>query len=67
MSYYDEPVRYTRESWRGRMFACRGVGATLAPEQVQRFDSELAQLLADRAESFEIVHRIDAHLLVPRA
>lgn len=43
---YVEPVRFSHESWRGRMRACNGVGAALAPAQVEAFDGELAQLLA---------------------
>lgn len=61
--WYDEPVPFTREAWRGRMRACRGVGATLAPEEVERFDREHAALLERIAPpEFAIVHRIDAHV-----
>lgn len=67
MFYYDEPVRFTRAQWRGRMRACRGVGATLAPAEVARFDVELGALLERIApESFDVVHRVDAHVLAPR-
>lgn len=67
MFYYDEPVRFTREQWRGRVRACRGVGATMAAADVARFDAELSQLLERIAhESFEVIHRIDAHVLAPR-
>jgi hypothetical protein len=38
--WFDEAVPFTRESWRGRMPACRGVGATLAPAEVAAFDTE---------------------------
>jgi hypothetical protein len=30
---YDEAIPFTRETWRGRMRACRGVGAGLAPDE----------------------------------
>ena len=30
---YDLPVHFTRESWNGRMKACRGVAASLTPEE----------------------------------
>lgn len=36
---------YTKESWRGRIRASSGIGATLAPEEVAAFDSEHAELL----------------------
>jgi hypothetical protein len=64
MFYYDEPIRFTRESWRGRVRACRGIGATLSATQVEEFDLEHAALLADTVpEEFTILHRIDAHIL----
>ncbi len=58
---YDEAIAFTRESWRGRMRALRGVGASLDPDEIRRFDERHAQLLeASTEESFEILHRIDA-------
>ena len=66
MFWYDEPLPFTRESWRGRIRACRGVGASLPPEEVVRLDAELAALLERIAPpTFEVLHRIDAHLFVP--
>jgi len=63
MFWFDAPVRFTAESWRGRIRACRGVGATLDDSAVAAFDAEHAELLARIAPAeFDIVHRIDAHL-----
>jgi SAM-dependent methyltransferase len=63
MWYYDEPIAFTRESWRGRIRALRGIGATLAAERVVAFDREHAALLDRIApEEFTILHRIDVHL-----
>lgn len=63
MFYYDEPIAFTRESWRGRIRACRGVAASLSPEQVQEFDLEHEHLLKKIAgERFTIMHRMDAHI-----
>jgi SAM-dependent methyltransferase len=42
---YDLDVPYTAEGWRGRIRASAGVGASLAPAEVEAFDTELAQLL----------------------
>lgn len=42
---FDVDVSYSPEAWRGRIRASAGVGASLAPEQVARFDSELKQRL----------------------
>jgi SAM-dependent methyltransferase len=63
MFYYDEPIEFTRESWRGRIRACRGVGAALPPEKVEEFDAAHAKLLERIApETFTVLHRIDAHI-----
>ncbi|MEM1294085.1 MAG: class I SAM-dependent methyltransferase [Verrucomicrobiota bacterium] len=63
MFYYDEPISFTRETWRGRIRACRGIGATLTAEEVAQFDvahdKHLRQIASDR---FTVLHRIDAHL-----
>ena len=41
-------VPYTHESWRGRIRASAGVGASLPPDEVKRFDEALGELLARR-------------------
>ncbi|MBI3464055.1 MAG: methyltransferase domain-containing protein [Planctomycetes bacterium] len=66
MFVFDEAIPFTRESWRGRIRACRGVGATLGPAQTEAFDREHEALLASTTpEQFSILHRIDAHILRP--
>lgn len=63
MFYYDEPIPFTRETWRGRIRACRGIGATLAADEVEAFDAAHKSLLAEIApESFTVLHRLDAHV-----
>ena len=48
------------------MRACRGVGATLGDDEVAAFDAEHAALLARIApDPFNVLHRVDAHLLQP--
>jgi len=42
---FDVDVPYSPAAWRGRIRASAGVGASLSPEQVARFDSELKQML----------------------
>ena len=37
---YDLKVPFTKEFWHGRMIACRGVGASLSPEDLARWDAE---------------------------
>jgi hypothetical protein len=67
MFYYDEPIPFTRESWRGRIRACRGIGAGLPAEEVRRFDAAHADLLSRIVpESFNVLHRLDAHFFEPK-
>ena len=61
---YDEEIPFTRESWRGRIRACRGVAVTLPPDKALEFDSEHTRLLEKIADTeFTVLHRIDAHIL----
>lgn len=43
---FDIDVAYSHEAWRGRIRASAGVGASLPPDEVARFDAELAARLA---------------------
>lgn len=63
MFYYDEGIPFTRESWRGRMRALRGIGASLSTEEVAAFDAQHAALLERTTPpSFEILHRLHVHI-----
>lgn len=54
---YDLKIPFTRESWAGRIRACRGVGASLPPEALAAFEAEHAALLERIAPPrFEILH-----------
>ena len=57
---YDEPAIYTHEGWRGRIRASAGVGASMSTEQVNIFDTELAELLAKNfsSEPLCVPHRV---------
>ncbi|HEY8367835.1 MAG TPA: methyltransferase domain-containing protein [Thermodesulfobacteriota bacterium] len=57
---FDLTVRYGHEAWRGRVRASAGVGASLPPDAVARFDAELAALLATDFpdEPLDIPHRV---------
>lgn len=56
---FNVDVPFTRESWHGRMRACRGVGASMSPEEVAAWDKEHWQMLADNApETFYVKHYI---------
>ena len=52
-------IPFTRESWHGRMRACRGVGASLSPSELEKWDAEHMQMLTGNApEQFMIKHYI---------
>ncbi len=54
---YDVPVPFTKESWHGRMKACRGVGASLSGEELAKWDEEHRKLLDEIApEQFDVKH-----------
>ncbi|HTJ41901.1 MAG TPA: methyltransferase domain-containing protein [Kofleriaceae bacterium] len=56
---FDHELIYTHEAWRGRIRASAGVGATMSPEDVARFDHALAELLAARySDPVPVLHRI---------
>jgi SAM-dependent methyltransferase len=64
--WYDEAVAFTRETWRGRIRANRGIGAALSDDEVAAFDAEHDALLRRIvADSFTIRHRIDARIFGP--
>lgn len=60
LSFHEEyylQVPFTRESWNGRMKACRGVGASLSPEEIEKWEAEHLRLLSEIApEKFNIKH-----------
>ena len=54
---YDTPVAFTRESWHGRMKACRGIGASsLSAEEIEQWEKEHIGYLKSMPECFDIPH-----------
>ena len=54
---YDVKVPFTRETWHGRMRACRSVGASLSGEELAKGEHEHRKLLDETApEQFEVLH-----------
>ena len=54
---YPLYVHFTRESWNGRMKACRGIGASLTDREIAMWEQEHRKLLAEIApEEFDILH-----------
>lgn len=62
--WFDVNVPFDRNTWRGRIRASRGIGASLPWARVETLDEEHAMLLNKIApEKFTIRHRIDARIL----
>lgn len=59
-AYHEEyllKVHFTRESWNGRMKACRGVGASLSPQEISSWEQEHKKMLAEIAPAeFDVLH-----------
>lgn len=54
---YPLKVHFTRESWNGRMKACRGVGASLTEQEISAWEQEHIELLKEIApDEFDILH-----------
>ena len=58
--YHDEyrlKVHFTRESWNGRMKACRGIGASLSEEKIAEWEHEHMRMLSEIApKEFDVMH-----------
>lgn len=56
---FDVLIPFTRESWHGRMKACRGVGASMSEEILKKWEEEHIKMLEDNAkETFDVLHYI---------
>lgn len=54
---YPLSIKFTRESWNGRMKACRGVGASLSEEEILLWEKEHMKMLeAIAPEEFFVKH-----------
>lgn len=54
---YRLNVHFTRDSWHGRMKACRGVGASLSKDELQAWESEHRKMLSEIAPAeFDVKH-----------
>lgn len=60
LAYHDEflmKVPFTRESWNGRIKACRGIGASLTEDEIEKWEQEHIKLLENIAPlEFDILH-----------
>lgn len=59
MLTFDQTVTFTRESWHGRIKACRGIGASsLSREEIAAWEQEHLTYLQTVPEQFDILHFI---------
>lgn len=57
--YFDVNIPFTKESWNGRIKACRGIGASLSEDKVKHFETEHLQMLGKIGNyRFNILHYI---------
>ncbi len=56
---YDLDLTFTRDSWHGRIKACRGIGAScLSEKEIEQFEKEHKQYLSSQPETFVIPHYV---------
>lgn len=54
---YAVNVHFTRESWHGRIKACRGIGASLTENEINLWEEEHKKLLGKLApDEFDVLH-----------
>jgi hypothetical protein len=57
--FFCEDIPFTRESWHGRMLACRGIGASSLPgKTIAAFEAEHRAFLSTLPEAFAIPNEI---------
>ena len=57
--HYDVDVPFNHARWRGRIRTCNGVGSSMDSKQVERFDADLAELLATEFQGELVIpHRV---------
>ena len=56
-SFYCD-IPFTRESWHGRMCACRGTLASMSRDQFEKWSAEHIKMLSAYPESFTVRHKV---------
>jgi hypothetical protein len=64
---FDSDIPFTIDSWAGRIRACRGTGAALDPETLEKFNEEHIKMLKENTkEPFIIKHFISYSILMKK-
>ena len=59
MLTYDLPVTFSRDSWHGRIKACRGIGASsLSQDEIAAWEKEHMAYMQTLPEVFDILHYV---------
>lgn len=59
MLAFDVPVTFTRDSWHGRIKACRGIGASfLSADKIEAWEEEHVMYMQTVPEVFDILHYV---------
>lgn len=58
LDIFECKLPFTRESWHGRMCACRGTLASMDNETFCKWSEEHRKILSDYPEEFEIKHKL---------
>lgn len=54
---YPLKVHFSRETWHGRVKACRGIGVSLSPEEIDSWEKEHLKMLAETTPAeFDVLH-----------
>ena len=54
---YPLKVHFSREAWHGRVKACRGIDASLSPEEIDSWEKEHLKMLAETTPvEFDVLH-----------
>ncbi|MBR1481825.1 MAG: methyltransferase domain-containing protein [Ruminococcus sp.] len=55
---YNATLRFSKESWLGRVLTCRGIGASLPAEKINSFSREYQKLLSRYQDPLLLKHQI---------
>ena len=55
---FDVDISFTRESWNGRIKACRAIDASLSQNEIAEFEKEHLKYLESKPEKFSIPHYV---------
>ena len=58
MDSFNVPLPFTRETWHGRILACRGVLGSMDDDTLAAFEKEHRAALNVLPDAFTITHRV---------